>query len=389
MFYPAFLNLQGKRCLVVGAGAVAERKVISLLHSGGDVHLISPSITRHLHDLIERNQVSWRDRQFQDGDTSGFFLVCAATDLPQTNTRIFKEAHEENGIDLVNIVDVAPECTFASTSIVVLDKVSISISTSGKSPAMCKRMREYIESKFCRDAINHLEDESHWSASNNIQKTPVMEEHDFESKVPYPVGFLIEGRQCMTVGKSHELSERVNLLHRCGAKVKMTNDALMQNSSAFLIFTDAECREYDGSQLVELTTNPMCGTFYTPLTVIDRDLVIGITPNLDSKSEWQQAKRIQADLATQFESRGYGHFLDLLGSFRSKVMNLIPTQTQRKQFFEEIIDQNFKGEKGSCCFDFDNLGCSAECTFNLVRTRRTDQVQQTIKKKLQTYSYSY
>jgi hypothetical protein len=133
----------------------------------------------------------------------------------------------------------------------------------------------------------------------------------------------------------------------------------------------------------------MCGTFYTPLTVIDRDLVIGITPNLDSKSEWQQAKRIQADLATQFESRGYGHFLDLLGSFRSKVMNLIPTQTQRKQFFEEIIDQNFKGEKGSCCFDFDNLGCSAECTFNLVRTRRTDQVQQTIKKKLQTYSYSY
>ena len=56
---------------------------------------------------------------------------------------------------------------------------------------------------------------------------------------------------------------------------------------------------------------------------------------------------------------------------------------------EEIIDQNFKGEKGLCCFDFDNLGCSAECTFNLVRTRRTDQVQQTIKKKLQTYSYSY
>ena len=56
--------------------------------------------------------------------------------------------------------------------------------------------------------------------------------------------------------------------------------------------------------------------------------------------------------------------------------------------FEDIIDQNSKGEKELCCFDFGDLGCSNECTFNLVRTHRTDQIKKTIQKKIQTYSYN-
>ena len=387
MFYPAFLNLKDKKCLVIGAGTVAERKVISLLRSGSDVHLISPRVTERLHDLIQHNQISWFDRQFQDGDTSGFFLVCAATDSTQTNTRIFKEAHKKNGIDLINVVDVVPECTFAATSIVVLEKVSISISTSGKSPAVCRRIREYIESKFCQDAINHLEKESLVYKDDN--KTPVREEHAFKSEIPYPIGFLTTDRQCAIIGKNNKLLERVNLLRKCGAKVKMADDdTLRRDSSAFLTFADVEYQEYNGSQLVELTRNPMQGTFYTPLITVDHDLVIGITPNLDSKNAWQYAKQIQTDLATQFESQGYGHFLDFLGSLRPKVMTSIPTPAKRKQFFEDIIDQNSKGEKELCCFDFGDLGCSNECTFNLVRTHRTDQIKKTIQKKIQTYSYN-
>ena len=250
MFYPAFLNLQDKKCLVIGAGTVAERKAISLLRSGSDVHLISPRVTERLHDLIQHNQISWFDRQFQDGDTSGFFLVCAATDSTQTNTRIFKEAHKKNGIDLVNVVDVVPECTFAATSIVVLEKVSISISTSGKSPAVCRRIREYIESKFCQDAINHLEKES--LVYKDDKKTTVREEHTFKSKVPYPIGFLTADRQCTIIGKNNKLLERVNLLRKCGAKVKMVDDnTLRRDSSAFLTFADVEYQEYNGSQLVE------------------------------------------------------------------------------------------------------------------------------------------
>ena len=102
MFYPAFLNLQGKKCLVVGAGTIAERKTISLLRSGSEVHLISPTVTRHLHDLIQQGHISWFNRQFQDGDTIGFFLVCAATNSTQTNTRIFNEAHKKNaGVEVV------------------------------------------------------------------------------------------------------------------------------------------------------------------------------------------------------------------------------------------------------------------------------------------------
>ena len=387
MFYPAFLNLQGKKCLVVGAGTVAERKTISLLRSGSEVHLISPTVTRHLHDLIQQGHISWFKRQFQDGDTTGFFLVCAATNSTQTNTRIFKEAHKKNGIDLVNVVDVVPECTFAATSIVVLEKVSISISTSGKSPAVCRRIREYIESRFCQDVINCFAEKP--LAPKSTEKTSEGREQAFNSKLPYPIGFLLTNRQCITIGKSNKLSRKINLLRKCGAKVKMENDnTLKLNSSAFLTFADVEHQEYCGSQLVELTRNPMRGTFYTPLAIIDRGLVIGITPNLDSKNEWEYAKQIQIDLSTQFENQGYGHFLDFLGSLRPQVMNSIPTTTKRKKFFEDIIDQNSKGEKERCCFDFSNSGCANECTFNLVRTHRTNQIQKEIQKKIQTYSYN-
>ena len=261
------------------------------------------------------------------------------------------------------------------------------ISTSGKSPADCRRIREYIESRFCQDVINCFAEKP--LAPKSTEKTSEGREQAFNSKLPYPIGFLLTNRQCITIGKSSKLSIKINLLRKCGAKVKMENDnTLKLNSSAFLTFADVEHQEYCGSQLVELTRNPMRGTFYTPLAIIDRGLVIGITPNLDSKNEWEYAKQIQIDLSTQFENQGYGHFLDFLGSLRPQVMNSIPTTTKRKKFFEDIIDQNSKGEKERCCFDFSNSGCANECTFNLVRTHRTNQIQKEIQKKIQTYSYN-
>jgi len=88
MFYPAHLNLQDRKCLVVGGGKVAERKVTSLLLSGGGVTLISPDATESLKNLAQIGQVTWHRRQFQTNDTVGMFLVCAATDFSEINTRI-------------------------------------------------------------------------------------------------------------------------------------------------------------------------------------------------------------------------------------------------------------------------------------------------------------
>ena len=134
MFYPAHFNLHNRKCIVVGGGTVAERKVVSLLLSGGVVTLISPQATTFLESLAKVGQIVWHSRQFRAGDTDGMFLVCAATDYPEINSSVFEDAYKRNGIRLVNVVDVIPECTFAAASVIVCDDVSISISTSGKSP---------------------------------------------------------------------------------------------------------------------------------------------------------------------------------------------------------------------------------------------------------------
>ena len=140
MFYPAYINLQDRKCLVVGGGTVAERKVVAMLISGGDVTLISPDATELLTFLANIGTIRWHKRELKTGDTSGYFLVCAATDFTDTNTAVFTEAYETNRICLVNVVDVIPQCTFAAASVVTDGNVMLSISTSGKSPATSRRL---------------------------------------------------------------------------------------------------------------------------------------------------------------------------------------------------------------------------------------------------------
>ena len=145
MFYPAHINLQNRKCLVVGGGTVAERKVVAMLVSGGDVTVISPDATELLTFLAHIGTIRWHKRQLEAGDTHGYFLVCAATDFTDINSAVFAEAYEKNKIRLVNVVDVIPQCTFAAASVVTDGEIMLSISTSGKSPATSRRIREHFE----------------------------------------------------------------------------------------------------------------------------------------------------------------------------------------------------------------------------------------------------
>ena len=88
MFYPAYINLQGRKCLVVGGGTVAERKVVAMLVSGGDVTVISPDATELVTFLAHIGTIRWHKRQVKTGDTLGYFLVCAATDFTDINTAV-------------------------------------------------------------------------------------------------------------------------------------------------------------------------------------------------------------------------------------------------------------------------------------------------------------
>ncbi|MBI1929460.1 bifunctional precorrin-2 dehydrogenase/sirohydrochlorin ferrochelatase [Candidatus Poribacteria bacterium] len=395
MFYPAHVNIQNRKCLVVGAGVVAARKVASLLRSGGDVTLISPEATQTLDDFAQTGLIRWHRRQFQTGDTEGMFLVCAATDHPELNTQVFKEAHEMNGINLVNVVDVIPECTFAAASVVTYGDVMISISTSGKSPAMSRRIREHLETKFGATSL--------YAESLDMDFIPPPEQG-----FPYPVYFLLENRRCVVMSRSENMSEalaqRADLLRRCGASVERIapTDDNHRLSDAFLVCI--EDMELEGApparggdkgegapnqiQLIECLTHPELGTFTTPLLVMQGPLIISISTNRvyeQSEEEQDNAKRVQvalnpdeigAELASQFENKGYGEFIDFLGALRPLVMDAIPTQERRQQFFDELIDQIPTNRGQTCCLGFADADCSVECTFNLVRHGQIDRARQ-------------
>ncbi|MCZ6679157.1 MAG: bifunctional precorrin-2 dehydrogenase/sirohydrochlorin ferrochelatase [Candidatus Poribacteria bacterium] len=384
MFYPAHLNLQNRQCLVVGAGIVAERKVFSLLRSGGDVTLISPEATQPIEDLAKQGSLRWRQCQFQAGDTEGMFLVCAATDHPEINTRIFKEAHETYGINLVNVVDVIPECTFAAASVITHGDFTISISTSGKSPAMSRRIREHLEAKFGAASLYEKK------IAGNFGPPPQ------NQGLPYPVYFLLENRRCVVMSGSESMSEtlaqRLELLHRCGASVERiasTADNLDCLSDAFLVIID-EPEFNPGTilaqipnqiQLVEFINTLVRGTFITPLLVMDGDLIISISTNdIQSSSKPEEGQdgisHLQTELACQFENNGYGEFIDFLGSLRPLAMKMIPTQAGRQQFFDDLIDQVPGSDCQTCCLSFENRDCSTRCTFNLIRNGRIEHARQ-------------
>ena len=148
-YYPIFLDIQGKPCVVVGGGSVAERKVLSLLDSGAKVLVISPKLTTALKKLVAKKAISYCPKSYEQGDLKGFFLAYSATNNSKVNKEVFQEAKKQ-GI-LLNVVDVPELCNFIVPSVVGRGDLLIAISTSGKSPAMAKKIRQQLEKEFGRE----------------------------------------------------------------------------------------------------------------------------------------------------------------------------------------------------------------------------------------------
>lgn len=148
-YYPIFLDVTDKPCIVVGGGSVAERKVSSLLNAGAKVLVISPKLTPALKRLANKKHISHRPHPYKTGDLKGAFLAYSATNDPLVNKAVFKEA-KKHGIPL-NVVDVPDLCNFIVPSVVERGDLLIAISTSGKSPAMAKKIRGKLEKEFGRE----------------------------------------------------------------------------------------------------------------------------------------------------------------------------------------------------------------------------------------------
>ncbi len=148
-YYPVGLKLEGRKCLVVGGGRVAERKVSSLLSCGALVRVISPALTSRLSRLVKKGKIEYSKRNYQPRDLSGALLVIAATDDEKTNSRISSQAGER-GV-LVNVVDSPGECTFIVPASLKRGSLTISISTDGLSPALSRNIRQQLEKNYGRE----------------------------------------------------------------------------------------------------------------------------------------------------------------------------------------------------------------------------------------------
>jgi len=154
-YYPIFLNLQNRRCVVIGGGSVAEGKVAGLLEAGAQVILISPNLTPTLEKLALDLQIGHLQRNYQPGDLEQAFLVISATNDHEVNEQVWEEA-EDLGV-LFNAVDDPAHCNFIAGSIVRQGALTIAISTSGAAPALAVRLKEKMAREFGPEYAEFLE----------------------------------------------------------------------------------------------------------------------------------------------------------------------------------------------------------------------------------------
>ena len=137
--YPIFAALEGRSCLVVGGGPVAERKVQDLARAGARVTVVSPRLTPALQAMAARGEIIHAAQEFTDRQVEGMALVIGATDDPQVNSGV-SAAAQSRGI-WVNIVDAPELCTFIVPSQVRRGDLTVAISTGGASPALARKLR--------------------------------------------------------------------------------------------------------------------------------------------------------------------------------------------------------------------------------------------------------
>ena len=154
--FPIFLKIAARPCIVIGAGNLAESKIESLQAAHARVTVVAPEARPRIVDLAAAGEVEWLQREYAEGDLTGYFLVVAATNNPAVNRAVYKEATEKNV--LCNAVDDPPFCDFYFPSVVRRGDLQIAISTAGASPALAQRLRKEINAQLPLDAGDWLTD---------------------------------------------------------------------------------------------------------------------------------------------------------------------------------------------------------------------------------------
>jgi precorrin-2 dehydrogenase/sirohydrochlorin ferrochelatase len=141
-----FVKLDGRRCLVVGAGKVGEPKIGALLDTGARIHVIALEASEAVHEWANAGKITLEIRAFAAEDLDGIFLAVVATASSAVNGSIYREA-QKRGV-LCNVVDVPELCDFYYPAVVRRGDLQIAISTSGQSPSLAQKLRQQLERQF-------------------------------------------------------------------------------------------------------------------------------------------------------------------------------------------------------------------------------------------------
>jgi precorrin-2 dehydrogenase/sirohydrochlorin ferrochelatase len=144
--FPMFVKLEGKRCLVVGAGKVGEPKISGLIGTGARVHVIALEASEAVHQWARAGEIALEIRGFAPADLDGTFLAIVATASRDLNRSIYHEAQQRRV--LCNVVDVPEYCDFYYPAVVRRGDLQIAISTNGQSPSLAQKLRQQLERQF-------------------------------------------------------------------------------------------------------------------------------------------------------------------------------------------------------------------------------------------------
>jgi len=145
-YYPIFLNIDGKKCVVVGGGEVALRKVKTLLEHGAAVEVISPDLCPELAQIAANGEIRTLTREYQEGDLKDAFTVIVATDECEVNRRVLAESRKSSV--LANVVDDAENSDFIAPSYLRRGDITFAVSTDGRSPALARKIRSRLEEEL-------------------------------------------------------------------------------------------------------------------------------------------------------------------------------------------------------------------------------------------------
>ena len=143
LYYPVFLDLRGRRVVVIGGGAMGEEKVTRLMPYGAQVVVVSPDVTDEVSKLAQDGQVEWTRRLYRGGDLEGAFIAIVADTSDDAVNQVVSEEARERNVPL-NVADVTDLCTWITPSVARRGEVIVATSTGGASPALARKFREIL-----------------------------------------------------------------------------------------------------------------------------------------------------------------------------------------------------------------------------------------------------